>query len=93
MRHFPKKDLVDLVWNGGSDGYAVVHDEHVDSSRWEEIHQLVFSHDGENWLTTYTLGLTEMQDIEPFEDDPDEIPCHPAVAREVTTIKWEAVPS
>ena len=49
--------------------YTVECNEYVDSGRWTSHHHLVVRDaDGKLWSTTYEVGLTESQDIRPFED-------------------------
>ena len=57
-----------------SDPYSVEANEYTGSGRWESHHLLVLKDkDGRYWSATYTQGLTESQDIGPFEWDGDEI--------------------
>lgn len=51
-------------------GLAVELDEQVESRRWVSIHRLIIKdEDGRFWETFYERGLTEYQDIEPFEEE------------------------
>ncbi len=57
-------------------------DEQVDIRRWVSVHRLIVKDaDGRFWETSYEKGLTEYQDIEPFEDD-----------NEVSFVQVEKVP-
>lgn len=69
------------------------HDEIIQTSRWSEIHELVFEDplDGTFWRTTYSRGLTEYQDERPFEDAGVEVEATQVELRPVTVEKWVAV--
>lgn len=64
-----------------------IKDSIVDTSRWSEIHEIVFSHDGKFYETSYSQGLTEMQDESPWEYE-DEVECYEVELKEVTVKKW-----
>ena len=49
------------------DSNDVVLDKIIDTTRWSEIHELIFVHEGKFWRTSYSQGLTEMQDESPWE--------------------------
>jgi hypothetical protein len=72
------------------DGFTVVRNKQVDSSRWYAIYELVLSEDGTNrfWATKYEQGLTEMQDIEPFEDEGDEVLFTQVYPHEITVVRF-----
>ena len=56
------RDLPDL-------GLMIEADEHIGERRWVSEHLLVIKdRDGKFWATNYERGLTENQDISPFED-------------------------
>lgn len=76
------------------DGYTVIRNEQTDSNRWHAIYDLVLSRDGtdEFYATSYEQGLTEMQDIRPFEDEGSEIVFHRVWPHEVTVIKFRDNP-
>jgi hypothetical protein len=58
-------------------GYTVESNEQIDQTRWASIHQLVIrDSDGRLWSAEYQKGLTENQDIEPFDEDGPEIDFH-----------------
>ncbi len=61
------REFLSVGWVEGLN-LAVESDEQIGTSRWESIHQLVLR-DGEGrfWAATYTRGLTEHQDVQPFE--------------------------
>ena len=52
----------------------IIRDNILETSRWSEIHDLVFEYDGKLYQTTYSQGSTESQDESPFEYD-DVVTC------------------
>lgn len=64
-----------------------IKDTIVDTSRWSEIHEIVFAYDDKFYETGYSQGLTEMQDESPWEYE-DEIECYEVELKEVTVKKW-----
>ena len=61
-----------LVYEGEDPEHelTVVDQRQVDTGRWVSIHELIVAdRDGRYWRAVYSRGLTEYQDIEPFEDD------------------------
>lgn len=51
-------------------GWTVVADIEGDSGRWTQFHQLVIrDDDGRHYAAFYERGLTEYQDIAPWEDE------------------------
>lgn len=57
---------------------------HKFSSRWLSHHLMVFRKNGVLYGVNYSRGLTEQQDIGPFDLDPDEVECRPV--KQVTKI-------
>lgn len=82
---FKTKDLLDLDLPD-----EAVHEEIIDSTRWSNIYEIVFEHDGSFWQTTYSCGATEQQDEGPWEYE-DEVDCLQVEKRQVTVEKWVAV--
>lgn len=64
-----------------------IKDTIVDTSRWSEIHEIVFAHDGKFYETSYSQGLTEMQDESPWEYE-NEVECYEVELKEVMVKKW-----
>lgn len=62
-------------------------DNIIDTTRWSEIHEIVFAHDGKFYQTTYSQGLTELQDESAWEMEND-IDCDEVELKEVTVMKW-----
>lgn len=89
VKTFSKNVLVeelDLPYNGD----IVKSDNIVETSRWSEIHELVFEHEGKFWETSYSVGLTEYQDESPWEFE-DEIKCTEVELKEVMVKQWVPV--
>lgn len=73
---FSKDELKETLY-GDSDTLESVQDKAIGSSRWTEHREMVFRERGTDnfYSVTYEQGLTEQQDIYPFQDDPDDIEC------------------
>lgn len=56
-------------------GRYVMERRIVDTSRWETIHEIVFSGDGVSWMFTYRNPATEDQEDVWWQEAPDEIVC------------------
>lgn len=72
---FAKELLIKLVYKRDPEGFETVEDVLEDTTRWSEIHRLVFKYENKFYATRYSQGLTEAQDESPFEDADDEIIC------------------
>ncbi len=87
----PRNQAQDLLWEDTCDelpGYRKEADYQVDTQRWVSVHELVIKDaEGSLWMTDYALGLTEYQDIEPFEDD-DEVEFRAVEKVAVTTYEY-----
>ena len=68
-----RDQALDLLWDGECTelpGYAKVADSQIGTNRWSSIHELVIRDvHGKLWAADYYRGLTEYQDIDPFEDE------------------------
>jgi len=90
-REFPKEELLALVWGDDPPGYEKIEEHQTGTSRWSNHHALVFRYEGELWRTHYSVGLTELQDQEPFEyDEPVAYRVEPY---EITVTKYRPVES
>jgi hypothetical protein len=50
-------------------GLAIELNEQIDTRSWVSVHRLIVKDTGGiYWAATYEQGLTEYQDIKPFED-------------------------
>lgn len=99
------KELLDLMVGGNTKEWAdgdneqfpfnfeMVQSELVDTSRWSNIHEVVYKDldSGKFYSSTYSVGATERQDESPYENDGDEIEFTEVVPKEV--IKIEYVPA
>lgn len=87
---FDKEELISLTEEGETGKLRVVKDSLLDTTRWSSLHLLVFENkeDGALYRTTYSRGLTEMQDESPFEYDTGPIDCTPVVPVEVAAIEY-----
>lgn len=73
-------------------GLTFEDDTEIHESRWTMHHQLVITDKGGHyWATTYERGLTENQDITPFEDDGDEIEFTPVEKVPVITYEYRDI--
>ena len=73
------------------DGVEIIRDDIVDTSRWSEIHEIVFKYEGKFYASGYSCGLTEYQDENPWEYDDDLIECFEVEPYEATVIKYRKV--
>lgn len=86
---FDKKVLKELVCGEWFDGYEVIEDKIIDTSRWSNIYEMVFTFEGKFYSTKYSTGATEYQDESPFEYSPDQVECVEVVPVEKTVIVYE----
>ncbi len=87
---FTKSQARDSIW-GDLEGFDVVLDTLVDTTRWSEIHDVVIKRtsDGKFFTDSYSVGATEMQDESPWEySEPNFVECVPV---EKTVIIYEKV--
>lgn len=84
-----KAQAKDLVGGCGIDGWEQCADVHVDSDRWMEHRLLIIRSTATDMLygAEYEQGLTEDQDVQPFEYD-DTVTFKPVEAREKTTVEY-----
>jgi len=77
------KNELDLPW-------SAVEDKVVDNSRWSVQHEIIFEYDGKFYITSYSVGATEMQDESPWEYD-KTVDCWEVVKKPVTVEQWVEV--
>ena len=96
------KELLDLQvggntkeWGYGDNeefpvNFEMVQSELVDTSRWSNIHEVVYKDldSGKFYSSTYSVGATECQDESPYENDGDEIEFTEVVPKEVIEIEY-----
>ena len=91
----PKKDARELTWalprRQDERGRYVIQQSIVGGSRWETIHELVFSWDGVSWMFSFRNPATEMVDDTWWQEAPDEIVC--TEVHEVLSTKFVPVES
>lgn len=82
---FEKEDLRLLAHEcHDKDVFENIENEIVDTDQWESHHCQIFKFGGRYYRTNYTMGLTEQQDVQPYENDYDEIECEEVFALEKT---------
>lgn len=90
----PKNDLREygLPYEDWAEhGVEIIEDEVIGNSRWSIHHKLIFRWiDGKTYLTTYSVGATEMQDESPWECI-NEVECIEVHKVPKTIEVWEAV--
>lgn len=69
---------------------AALEDDIIDTSRWSQIHGIIFKYDDKHYRTSYSIGATEMQDEKPWEFD-DFIECEQVELLEKLVKKWMPV--
>jgi hypothetical protein len=67
---------------------AEVSDTQVSAGRWTETRRILFRHEGRVWAVAYRTGLTEEQEVEPFEHYADLVPATAMEERQVTVTQW-----
>ncbi len=92
-RTYNKEDLRELLFGDEHKGLTLLSDEQTGTGRWSSYHTLVFMDSADNtlWRVQYSQGLTESQDEQPFEYDPDEVSCDQVEPYEVTITKYRKV--
>lgn len=83
---FKKSFLVDELDLPYSD--IVIEDNIIETSRWSALHEIIFKYNDKYYLTSYSEGLTEMQDESPWEYDDDEVDCFEVEQKEVLIKQW-----
>lgn len=91
-KEFPTEVLQELAGGDEPDGYSILSNELVDTSRWSTHHALVFMHQGERWRTSYRCGATECQDEYPFEYEGETVTCRRVVPVEKVVVVYEDAP-
>lgn len=81
-----KWEARDILWGDSSDG-KVIQDTIIDHSRWSVHHEIVVEYKGEFYLAYYSVGATEQQDEQAWEDD-EEVEFFPAKWKEKTIVVW-----
>ena len=85
-----KKDFLinelDLPYNDD----IIQEDNIIETSRWSEIHEIVFEYNNKYYKTEYSQGLTEMQDESPWEYE-EEVDCVEVELKEVLVKQWVAI--
>jgi len=67
QKEWSEEELVEMIYDGVVEGCKVISRQPRGSGRWYAYHTLIFKHDNQLWGVDYASGLTEMQEIEPFE--------------------------
>jgi len=78
----------DYLKNGLDLPYSAIKDTITGTSRWSIHHEIIFSHDGKFWRTSYSEGATESQDERPWEYE-TEIECTEVKIVEKLVKTWE----
>ena len=87
---FKKEEMLRMLDGDGGVG-KVLEDEIVDTSRWSEIHELIFSREGRTYQTGYSRAATECQEEQPWEYDQGEISCTEVHQVERLVKVWEPI--
>lgn len=77
-----------LRYENNVDGCKVLSREHVGSTRWSQVYDVVFSFNDAYWRWTYEEASTEMQDSEDFLDD-NFLEAEEVFPREKTVVVYE----
>ncbi len=87
---FKNQFMVDMAWES-NDETEIVKDDIVETSRWSEIHVVIFSYKDKYYQSNYSRGLTEQQDESPYECDGEEIECAEVHQVEKMVKVWETI--
>lgn len=72
--------------------YSAIEDNIIDTTRWSEIHEIVFKMGNKFYQTSYSCGATEMQDESPWEHE-NEVEITEVEQKEVLVKRWVPVNS
>lgn len=66
-----REEAKGILW-GETEGYKIIKDEIVNTTRWSVVHSLVIQResDGKYFQDNYCRGATECQDESPWEYNP-----------------------
>ena len=85
-----KKDFLvnelDLPYNND----IIQEDNIIETSRWSELHEIVFEYNNKYYKTIYSQGLTEYQDEAPWDGEED-VDCLEVELKEVLVKQWYAI--
>jgi len=89
---FKKQNLLELLEIGEEEefeGLKKVTEVYQGKRRWAEDKSLIFK-DIEDvyWQADYEVGLTENQDVSPFEYDGEDVTCHKVKPMKVYVTEW-----
>jgi len=95
---FGQKYLQNILWESGKDENGIkvaklMSDEIYDTSRWSQLHELVFQ-DLETekfYRVCYSKGLTEYQEEDPFQFQENGAECVEVEQVEKVVLVWEEV--
>lgn len=74
------------------DGWTVVANDYIESSRWASLHWLVIHNEaGQHFAETYRRGLTEEQETRPF-DDGTTATFTPVAPQHKVVTEWKTAP-
>jgi hypothetical protein len=82
--------MIELISEGKADGLTLIADEVTGNSRWSAQHEVLFKHEEKLYSTSYSKGLTEMQDEQPWDYE-NEVECHEMEAYERTVVSYRRV--
>ena len=68
---------------------SAIKDTILDTSRWSEHHEIIFTHDGKFYRTSYSQGLTEYQYESAWEHE-NEVNCTEVELVEKLVKLWQA---
>ena len=91
IKEFPKEFMKNLAYDEQDETVKVLKREQVDSRRWMANYEVVFEFEGFLYMSNYDMGLTENQENEPYEYDPDMIECTLVEAYEKTITYYKPI--
>lgn len=94
---FPKKDLICLIQDDEEEVeyLKLISTRPIENRRWVALHLLLFQdrNSGKFYGTEYEVGLTEHQQITPFENGGEQIECREYERFEKLVISYRPVGS
>ena len=91
-RSFKKQWLLDNVLDDEGEGVENLEEIVGPKHRWYEEMTTIFSFEGKFYAVKWNRGLTEEQENEYLEHEPEDVELPEMAQVEVTVLKWKPVP-
>jgi hypothetical protein len=87
---FKREEMIELISGGDVGGVELVSDVLVGTTRWSNVHQIIFKVLDTYYRAEYCTGATEYQDERPW-DGQDEVEAEEVRPVPTVVINYEAV--